>query len=172
MASMTRWLVVGVVLASPAVGQTPTTSDPTAAQPVRVKARLEAPPATALRVPASQTATDVAAAGLLLAVNPDPLPPCVGGHPRACPGRPAVTGLVPGPEPDGRLVIVRTTGHGLLARPAEAPESAPAHRLATGRILQPGEIALLVYDEAQGRWAVLGTPEVRDLPRPPGAGRR
>jgi hypothetical protein len=173
MASLTRWLVLGVVLAAaPAAGQPPTTSDPTADQPVRVKALLEAAPSTALRVPASTTANDVTASSLLLAVSPDPLPPCAGGNPRACPVLPAITGIVPGPQPDGRLVIVRNTGHGLLALPADAPESAPANRLATGRILQPGEIALLVYDEAKGRWAVLGAPEVRDIALPPGAVRR
>jgi hypothetical protein len=78
-----------------------------------------------------------------------------------------VTGFVPGADADGRLLIVRNGGDGVVLLPGAHAGSDAAARTDRTRVLAPGEIAVFVYNASRAQWQAIGLPTVRPNAGPP-----
>jgi hypothetical protein len=68
---------------------------------------------------------------------------------------------------DGRVLIVRNGGDGVLSLVGNSDRSASDWRLNRGVVLAAGELAVLVYDATSRRWRVI-SHEAPTLPLPAG----
>jgi hypothetical protein len=104
---------------------------------------------------AASAAVEVAAAPVV----------CQAATPNECPALPEITGFADtskafnADEMNGRVLIVRNTGDGVLVLKNQATTSTAQWWMSERRVLRAGESVALVYDGPQVRWKPVGAQQ-------------
>jgi hypothetical protein len=138
-----------ILLATPVWAQSP-------APPQLPALNATATPDVTLAVSTASHSLEVGAAAVLT-LGADAVT-CTGSTPASCPAPPVVGAFVDSTAAwsatrlDGRVLIVRNAGPGVVSLVGEDAEAPSVWRLQTGRLLAAGDVAMLVYDAGAQRW--------------------